>query len=47
LVAINVLLVETLFSQQTPKLVAFDALLANPQPYAGQINALHGFVETI
>jgi hypothetical protein len=46
LVAVSVLLVETLFSQQTPKLVAFDTLLANPKPYAGQTIALHGFVES-
>ena len=45
LVAISVLLVETLFSQQTPKLVAFDAILANPQPYAGQTIAVHGVVD--
>jgi hypothetical protein len=45
LVAVSVLLVGTLFSQQTPKLVAFDTLLANPKPYAGQTIALHGFVE--
>jgi hypothetical protein len=41
LVAVSVLLVETLFSQETPKLVAFDTLLANPQPYAGKTIALH------
>jgi hypothetical protein len=41
LVAVSVLLVEMLFSQQTPKLVAFDTLLANPQPYAGKTIALH------
>ena len=46
LAAISVLLVGTLFSQQTPKLVAFDTLLANPKPYAGQTIALHGFVES-
>jgi hypothetical protein len=44
--AISVLLVGTLFSQQTPKLVAFDTLLANPEAYAGQTIALHGFVES-
>lgn len=46
LVAVSVLLVGTLFSQQTPKLVAFDTLLAKPKPYAGQTIALHGFVES-
>jgi hypothetical protein len=46
LVAVSVLLVETLFSQQTPKLVAFDTLLANPKPYAGQTIALNSFVES-
>jgi hypothetical protein len=45
LVAVSVLLVETLFSQQTPKLVAFDTLLANPQPYTGKTIALHGVVD--
>ena len=45
LVAVSILLVETLFSQQTPKLVAFDTLLANPQPYVGQTIALHGVVD--
>ncbi|MBV9875921.1 MAG: hypothetical protein JO025_14420 [Verrucomicrobia bacterium] len=46
LVSISVLLVETLFSQQTPKLVAFDTLLANPKPYTGQTIALNSFVES-
>ena len=45
LVAVSVLLVETLFSQETPKLVAFDTLLANPQPYVGKTIALHGVVD--
>lgn len=45
LVVASVLLVETLFSQQTPKLVAFDTLLANPQPYAGKTIALFGVVD--
>ena len=45
LVAVSVLLIETLFSQQTPKLVALDTLLANPQPYSGQTIALHGVVD--
>ena len=45
LVAISVLLVETLSSQQTPKLVALDELLANAQSYAGQTIALHGVVD--
>ena len=35
----------TLFSQPTPKLVAFATLLANPQVYLGQTIALHGFVD--
>jgi len=46
LVAVSALLVGTLFSRQTPKLVAFDTLLADPKPYAGQTIALHGFVES-
>ena len=46
LVAVSVLLVGTLFSQQTPKLVAFDTLLANPKPYTGQTIALRGSVES-
>ncbi|HYZ74297.1 MAG TPA: hypothetical protein VE641_14565 [Chthoniobacterales bacterium] len=45
-IAVCVFLIGTLFSQQTPELVAFDTLLANPKPYAGQIVALHGFVES-
>jgi hypothetical protein len=45
LVAVSVLLVETLFSQETPKLVTFDTLLANPQSYAGKTIALHGVVD--
>lgn len=45
LVAVSVLLVETLFSQQTPELVAFDTLLANPPPYAGKTIALYGVVD--
>jgi hypothetical protein len=46
LVAVSVLLVKTLFSQQTSELVAFNTLLTNPKPYAGQTIALHGFVES-
>ena len=42
---VSVLLVETLFSQETPKLVAFDTLLANPQPYSGKTIALHCIVD--
>jgi hypothetical protein len=45
LIAVSVLLVETLFSQPTPKLVAFDTLLANPLPYAGKTIALYGVVD--
>ncbi len=45
LIAVSVLLVETLFSQETPKLVAFDKLQANPQPYIGKTIALHGIVD--
>jgi hypothetical protein len=45
LVAISLLLVETLFAQQTPKLISLDTLLANPQPYAGQTIALHVVVD--
>jgi hypothetical protein len=45
LIAVSVLLVETLFSQETPKLVAFDTLLASPQPYIGKTIALHGIVD--
>ena len=44
--AVTVLLVGTLFSQETPKLVAFDSLWANPKPYAGQRIALNSFVES-
>ena len=46
LVAVSVLLVETLFSQRAPKLVALDTLLANPGPYTGQTIALHGLIES-
>jgi hypothetical protein len=46
LVAVSVLLIETLFSQQAPKLVALNTLLANPKPYTGQTIAFHGFVES-
>jgi hypothetical protein len=45
LVAVSAFLVEMLFSQQTPNLVAFDTLLANLQTYAGQTIALHGVVD--
>jgi len=45
LVAVSVLLIETLFSQQSPKLVGLDTLLANPQPYVGQTIALYGVVD--
>jgi hypothetical protein len=45
LIAVTVVLTGTLFSQVTPKLVAFERLLANPRPYLGQTIALHGVVE--
>jgi hypothetical protein len=45
LLALTALLTGPLFSQQTPKLVDFDTLLANPQPYVGQTIALHGVVD--
>ena len=45
MIAGSVLLAETLFSQETPKLVAFDLFLANAQSYAGQTIALHGLVD--
>ena len=45
LIAVSVLLVETLFSQPTPKLVAFDTLLANPLRYAGKTIGLYGVVD--
>jgi hypothetical protein len=45
LVAVTALITGPLFSQVTPKLVAFATLLANPQSYAGQTIALHGVVD--
>jgi hypothetical protein len=47
LVAVGVLLAGTLFSQQTPNLVAFDTLLANPQSFAAKTIALHGVVDKL
>jgi len=44
LISVSVVLVETLFSQQTPNLITFDRLLANPQSYLGQTIALQGTV---
>jgi hypothetical protein len=45
LVALTALIVSPLFSQMTPKLVAFATLLADPQSYAGHTIALHGVVD--
>jgi len=44
LVVFSMALTGTLFSQATPKLVAFAPLLSNPQVYLGQTIALHGVV---
>jgi hypothetical protein len=45
LFAITAVIAGSLFAQQTPKLVAFDTLLANPQPYTGKTIALYGVVD--
>jgi hypothetical protein len=45
LVAFTAALTGTLFSQATPKLVGFPALLANPQAYLGQTIALYGVID--
>jgi hypothetical protein len=45
LVLFTASLTGALFSQATPKLVAFASLLGNPQPYLGQMIALHGVID--
>jgi hypothetical protein len=44
-VAVVALMAGMSFAQEAPKLISFDSLLANPQPYIGQTVAVHGLID--
>jgi hypothetical protein len=43
-VAVVALMAGMSFAQEAPKLISFDSLLSNPQPYIGQTVAVHGII---